>query len=398
MKSLNEIVIEYLYEALASEEKLTHLEHAEDHVINAGHAGFAHAKKTLESVHNLMTGQKSDATVSTKFDGSPSIVFGRHPETGKFFVASKSAFNKTPKINYTPEDVDANHGHAPGLATKLKYALKYLPKVTPSKGVFQGDIMHSGGAKTDKNPDGDVVVHGGEAHFTPNTITYTTKKPGEAEKAANSKIGVAVHTAYEGPSFDKMKAKYNSGITGFKDHPDVHLINTVLDPKKSKYDPQQQSVFDHHIIQANEHHAKIDYNAINGKHTEGLKTYINKNVRTGEGASVEGYKQHILDLAQKAADKVKTEKAKNTKTDTAKELASHVEKNKEHFEHLFNIHGHLQAAKDQLVHALASHSDYGQSIGGKAVKPEGFVAVIGNRPTKLVDREEFSKANFARER
>lgn len=397
MKLLEQILTN-LHEATSSEERLTHLEHAEDHIINAGNAGFAHAKNTLEHVHNLITGKNSEASVSTKFDGSPSIIFGRHPETGKFFVASKSAFNKTPKINYTDKDIDENHGHAPGLASKLKMALKHLPKVTPSKGVFQGDVMHSGGAKSEANPEGDVVMHGGEAHFTPNTITYTTKKPGEADKAANSKIGVAVHTAYEGPSFGEMKAVYNSGLKGFKEHKDVHLIDTVMDPSKSKYNPQAQSVFDHHLSRASEHSSQIDHSAINGKHIDHLKTYINKNVRTGEGASVEGYKKHLHDIAQKAADKLKTDKAKKAKLDDAKEMIKHIDKHSEHFEHMFNAHGHLQAAKDQLVHALASHSDYGQSIGGKAVKPEGFVAVINNRPTKLVDREEFSRANFARER
>jgi uncharacterized phage-like protein YoqJ len=38
---------------------------------------------------------------------------------------------------------------------------------------------------------------------------------------------------------------------------------------------------------------------------------------------------------------------------------------------------------------------YQDFIEGKKVKPEGHVAVLNNRPTKLVDREEFSAANFA---
>lgn len=74
---------------------------------------------------------------------SPSIVFGHHPKTGKFFVASKSAFNKNPKINYTEKDIDRNHGHAPGLSSKLKSALKHFPKVTPKKGIYQGDLMYT---------------------------------------------------------------------------------------------------------------------------------------------------------------------------------------------------------------------------------------------------------------
>ena len=97
----------YLIEAAGSEEKLKHLEHAEDHHINAGEDGFLHAFRTLDETDKLMSGEKSKASVSTKLDGSPSVVFGTNPENGKFFVSSKSAFNKDPKLNYTEEDIEA---------------------------------------------------------------------------------------------------------------------------------------------------------------------------------------------------------------------------------------------------------------------------------------------------
>ncbi len=69
---------------------------------------------------------ESDYVISTKFDGSPAIVAGIDPNN-RFFVASKSAFAKNPKINYTEEDIQNNHGHAPGLVEKLTLALRYLP-------------------------------------------------------------------------------------------------------------------------------------------------------------------------------------------------------------------------------------------------------------------------------
>ena len=93
---------------------------------------------------------------------SPSIVFGHHPATGQFFVSTKSAFNKEPKINYTHEDIENNHGHAPGLVSNLKKALDHLPKITPKTGVFQGDLMHHAGS---------VEKEGSKLHFKPNTIT-----------------------------------------------------------------------------------------------------------------------------------------------------------------------------------------------------------------------------------
>jgi len=130
-------------EASADAGKLKHIHHAEDRPLMHGAEGFEHAFGALQQAHEHMKAKAKSSNLTMKYDGSPSIVFGHHPKTGKFFVASKSAFNKTPKINHTEADIDRNHGHAPGLAAKLKAALKHLPKVTPKTGVYQGDMMHS---------------------------------------------------------------------------------------------------------------------------------------------------------------------------------------------------------------------------------------------------------------
>ncbi len=84
-----------------SDDKLKHLEHVEDHVIHGGSEGFGHAFNTLNGVHEKLRGTDNNTKVTMKYDGSPSVVFGTHPETGKFFVGSKSVFNKNPKLNYT---------------------------------------------------------------------------------------------------------------------------------------------------------------------------------------------------------------------------------------------------------------------------------------------------------
>ena len=77
------------------------------------------------------------------------------------------------------------------------------------------------------------------------------------------------------------------------------------------------------------------------------------------------------------------------------ERLTQVNRDKEHFNNVLAMHGHLQKAKDVLTNALSSHSEFDHSIGGKKAKPEGFVVVRNNRPTKFVDRAEFSRANFA---
>lgn len=196
--------------------KLKHLDHPEDNAI-LSHEGFAHAFHALHDVHNALKGKKHTSKITAKLDGSPSIVFGHHPETKKFFVASKSAFNKNPKINHTHEDIEKNHGHSPGLAHKLKQALDHLPKVTPKKGVYQGDLMHSHDDREHTNT---------HVKFKPNTITYSVKKDSEeGKKAAASKIGVAVHTKYEGHDLESMHATPHVDHHNFKQHKDVHMIS-----------------------------------------------------------------------------------------------------------------------------------------------------------------------------
>lgn len=386
----------YLIEA-ASEEKLTHLEHAEDHVINAGEEGFAHAFHNLEDVKDQVNGKKNKTKITTKYDGSPSIVFGHHPENGQFFVASKSAFNKTPKLNYTFEDIEENHGKAPGLVTKLKHALEHLPKVTPSKGVYQGDVMHSGGIKSESNPHGDVMEEGGNYHFKPNTITYSTpKSSAEGKKIATSKFGVAVHTAYQGKNLQDMKAEYGADLSHFKKHPDVHTIGVVDDVSSAKMTPDQEHTYNHHIKQATEHFKQTPKQAykVLEKHGEHLKTYINSTVREGTKPSVEGYTEHLKQKHLREIAKVKTTKAIGVKTDKMNEDLKHVKTNKDHLQSILNMHSHLQQAKDQLVHALSAKPRFEHSINGVKAKPEGFVVIRNNRPTKLVDRAEFSRANF----
>jgi hypothetical protein len=62
---------------------------------------------------------------------------------------------------------------------------------------------------------------------------------------------------------------------------------------------------------------------------------------------------------------------------------------------VFQIHHHLQQAKDVHNHAMAVSPKFTTTINGQPSKPEGYVAVVNNRPTKVVDRAEFSRQNFA---
>ena len=386
MKSFTTFIAESATEA--SEKQLKHLEHLEDHIVNAGGAGAQHALDNLHDVHRKLRGRDTKTKITMKYDGSPSVVFGHHPETGKFFVASKSVFNKNPKLNFSDEDIQKNHGHAPGLVEKLKHALKHLPKVTPPRGVYQGDIMHT---------KGDVKEHKGKIHFTPNTITYSAPKGSAHGKAAmNSRIGVAVHTAYKGDDLPGMEAQYAPDLSHFKSHPDVHMISTTHKLDNVKYDEDKQDKFKKHFKAATSSIRRVPqegHDAI-AAHQEHLKTYINQTVRNETKPTAEGFINHLHNVHTKKIDGVKTQKAKDAKTVEKQRAVQHVMDNRAHFNHMFNAHRHLQAAKDVLTNSLSSTAEFDHHIRGKKSKPEGFVVVRNNRPTKFVDRADFSRQNL----
>ena len=136
--------------------KNLHLEHPEDSVLNGE-----------LSVLNWFT---TKGNLSTKIDGSPAIVWGRNPANNKFFVGTKSVFNKKLiKINHDHREIDANHKGE--VADILHKCLDNLP-FTDS--IFQGDF----------------IGFGGNSDFHPNTIRY------DFDEKVTQKIVIAPHTVY----------------------------------------------------------------------------------------------------------------------------------------------------------------------------------------------------------
>lgn len=375
-------------------DKLKHLEHAEDHIIHGGDEGVAHAADNLEDLHTLLSGGKPKSKITTKYDGSPSVVFGINPENGKFFVASKSAFNKNPKINYTPQDIENNHGHAPGLVAKLKAALEHLPKVMPAKGgVYQGDFLY-------EKPD--VEEENGKLKFAPNTITYAASKDSpQGRKIAASDIGFVVHTEYKGKHLDDMKAGFDVDHSKFKQDPAVNLVNPeVNDISGTRYTPQLRAAYQEHKAKALEAYQQTGLDTLTklGKHDAYIKPYINTTVRDGTTPSTKDYKAFLSKKRNAEVEKAKSSAGKEKKAASYNELIDDVDSNKTNFDAAFKLHHHLQKAKDTLVTALGNPTDFEHTVGEKQVKPEGFVSIRNGRPTKLVDRAEFSRLNFANNR
>lgn len=169
----------------------------------------------------------------------------------------------------------------------------------------------------------------------------------------------------------------------------------------SNLSKEQSDAFEHHMAAAKDLHDKVphDFHDIVGKHNEHITTYINKTVRDDSKPTTKGLRSHIEARHQKNVDSVKTPAAKATKTASMNADLAHHDTHEKHFDTALKIHHHIQSAKNILVHGLnkanATHGGMEHHIDGKETHPEGYVAHHNGQSIKLVNRGEFSKANFA---
>ena len=156
--------------------KNTHLEHPEDSI-------FGGKEDFMEMLRSLRC---EDSTVSVKYDGAPAIVWGIDPQNKRFFVGTKSVFNKVKiKINYTHDDIEKNHGDRPRVASILHLCMDSLPRL---EGIYQGDFIGFGGTK----------------EYTPNILTYKF-----FDTIAPESIVFAAHTHYVGNTIKDAEVRFS---------------------------------------------------------------------------------------------------------------------------------------------------------------------------------------------
>ena len=335
-------------------DRLTHIEHIEDRFIKEGSTGLFYTLRTLTEVHNMLVASmenkfyKSSAVITEKFDGSPSIVFGHDKATGRFFVATKSFFSKTPKLNFSEEDIRLNHGYSSNLLDKLTAALKYLPKITPETGIFQGDLMYVQGMNVENGLD--------KMFFTANTVTYSCYSDTfMGKRIYDSRIGIAIHTQHTGDRHTP------ADLTLFNMDEDVVVIDPRINLSRAYYPAEHQKEFLTLLEEIN--NTPLTQFEVSEVMRQAIKLtqYINKIVK---GTAVPREES---------------------------EFASPV------FDAFFFVHAHLQEAKKLLNNALSGTRQFHTDINGQETKGEGFVVIYEQRINKIVDREEFSRQNFMRQ-
>ena len=375
----------------------THLTHLEELILTQGREGYDLARSfLLELIKNLKGNSNATVNTTIKWDGAPAIISGIDPNTGKFFVGTKSVFNKEPKLNFTNDDIQRNHGDAPGLVDKLKRALIYLPKLG-YKNILQGDFMFDDSTMKTQTIDG--VKH---YTFKPNTITYAVEAGSDlGRRIAKAKFGIVFHTAYKDL---QSGAEFGASVAGFNDSPDVWFDDAFFKDTTGTVlltDTEAKEVA--RLIKEADG-IKVDYRSIP---TDLLNTYINSEIRIGQfldspEKSYDAFLKWTQLRNDKAIDKLKSIAGKEKALNNAKEQLKSIADNKQNIINAFKITKLLAKAKmifvqkyNNAVYRTKHFVDDGQG-GLRVSNPEGYVAVdrIGNG-VKLVDRLEFSRANFA---
>lgn len=338
---------------------------------------------------------------------SPAIFAGVDPSDGKFFVAKKGIFNVRPQLFKSEADIAA--GLSGDLKNKFTIALREFSKLGIRKGVYQGDLMFTKG-------DVKVISIGGEKYysFQPNTIVYVIPVNSSlGRQIARASIGVVWHTTYTGNKLQNMKASFGKGIANkFKS------VNSVWMDDATYRDVSGNATFTEEetaevtalLSQAGKLFRKIPSEALSTiqddeELKQKIKTFNNTFVRAGvpfpePEKHVKGLYSYITDWYQKEIDKKKQEKTKQEWMKKRDTVLKKVFQNTTDLINIFRLMNVLVQAKQMIIDKMNRASSIGTFLrtnkGFVATNQEGFVAIdrVG-RAVKVVDRLEFSKANFS---
>ena len=388
-----------------TEQKNTHMTHIEDKVLYGGVNGTREAILALRSLRDTLGGEH-DGNVSVKWDGAPAIFAGTDPRDGRFFVAKKGIFNKSPKVYKSDDDIDADTSG--DLNTKFKLALQYLP-LLGIKGVIQGDFLYSSAdVKTQKIKGKSYVT------FHPNTIVYAVPAGTPmAKEIKASKIGIVWHTRYTGNSFENMKASYDVDVSKLNKTKNVWSQDAMLrDMTKFTMTKSDTEEVNEYLSTAGKIFNQIAGSTLreleaNQKFAATIETYNNTFVRSGTvvgdtAKHVNGLVRYITSKYNKEIDKLKTQKGKDRKKSALeKELEFFSSENRASLKKIFDLQKVIILAKLKLINILnklnSAKTFLKTKRGYKVTGQEGYVAIdkLGGDAVKIVDRMEFSFANFS---
>ena len=386
--------------------KNTHLEHLEDDILNSGSGGGFNVVNFLTAFgHQLSDGKSAYLSISTKWDGAPAIICGRDPVNHRFFVGTKSVFNKVnPKVCYDDTDIDRYY-QAEILRNKLKTCLKYLSK-TGISGVMQGDLLFTEEDKQFGKIGDDIHIT-----FQPNAITYAVNALSDkGRRIDRAKLGIVFHTLYFGETLQDMKAVFNTNwqLHTINTDDDIFIANANFTDEAglSKFSVRDAAKYDA-IINRAKGSLKRASNFLDVIQKYGetkfvmsaiFKQFFNNRIRTGKGIKnttkvASEFALYYSGKMNEEIDKKKTEKGKEKYRVMKKAGLSFIAKYETDIYFTVASYISLRDAKKMVIDQLSKANGIKTFVDKNPCKPEGFVVSYKGSTLKFVD-DDFRKANI----
>ena len=358
-----------LTEAVLTEEfKGREYNHLEDLVFVKGSAGAAEAADILDKLGT------DSSDVAIKWDGNPTIYWGREPD-GEFVLVGKNGWgrNKSTSADDLSRFIQ-NSGKGveeqpwrKDFGEEMAEVFELMKSATPGsfRGYVYGDLLYS--------PRKPFTATKGAVEFEPNKVKYTVETNGQlGGRIANSKVGVVVHT--------KLEEFGSKSATPFKDVQELNSNEVVV--LGQTYVTHQPKVDTSEVksirATADKNAQLVDAFLAPVKGLSDMKniiyTYVNHMTRTQQLKNIEnGFFEWL------GASKVSTNKqAKIADMNTASPKALPA---------LFGLVKQIMTVKDHIIDQLDNApADVTATTKGEK-GGEGYVA-LGSK-TKLVPRQRW---------
>ena len=389
---------------MANVTQLKHLEHLEDEMLNYGVEGCIASVNFLKDLRKMLGCDNSTGFMQTKWDGAPSVVCGTDPNSGMFFVGTKSVFAINSKACYRDADVDLYYEG--DLAEKLKYSLKYFSTLG-IQGIVQGDLLFTTDVKRE-------TVNGEKLYtFTPNTITYAIPVDHPIGVATGkAKIGVVFHTHYRGTDFQTMQA-----VAGAKVKGSIEVLSVDNDTPMDRVglNHSEEVLFDKYVANIEKMCAASgdfldELTTLSGTAGDAkwhvssyLKQFFNSQIKNQK--TISNTTQALEDLTnfyhskvKPLADKIKTPKTQVAKKKLIYDSENYLINNATKFKSMLGLYKEIQEIKQFVINKLDKLETFKTFVqtdtGYKVTGPEGYVLHKDGDMIKFVNRLEFSYNNF----
>jgi hypothetical protein len=252
--------------------------------------------------------------------------------------------------------------------------------------------------------------------FHPNTIMYAVPADSQlGQKIKKARVGIVWHTTYTGNSIESLQASFGVPIVDkFRKTSTAWMEDATFKDVTgaASFTDAERKEFDAKMTEIGKAFQSMPSQVLNYVHKDSdllmlIHTYDNSKVRAGQKvtdvvAHVDGLYKFIDDRFMKDAADKKTAKGKDAVEERRKKILNFFMVHpKSQIVDLFRLSLMIGEAKMMLVNKLNKAGSIGTFLktknGFRVTTPEGFVAINDHGAIKLVDRLEFSLANFSPE-